>query len=176
MVAQPDPQAVAQVGRESLAGARVATAAAQEPVTPAAPSAYKAAEATPTAVIAVPRLRSAKAPTVAVRRRVMNRPGYMLDDAQIASIKERLRLTPDQEQMWPAVEVALRNIAYTRAKAARGPNVSPAGEDPAEVDPQSVEGLKSAAIPLIMSFNDEQKQEVRDVAHVMGLDELASQF
>jgi len=29
---------------------------------------------------------------------------------------------------------------------------------------------------LIMSFNDEQKQEVRDVAHVMGLDQLAAQF
>ena len=47
-----------------------------------------------------------------------NRPGYMLDDTQIASIKQRLRLTPDQERMWPAVEVALRNIAFARARDA----------------------------------------------------------
>jgi hypothetical protein len=104
-------------------------------------------------------------------RRPMNRPGYMLDDAQIASIKERLHLTPDQEQMWPAVEAALRNIAYTRAQQARS-----RATQPADIDPESVEGLKSAAVPLILSFNEEQKQEVRDLAHVMGLDQLASQF
>jgi hypothetical protein len=39
-----------------------------------------------------------------------------------------------------------------------------------------VQGLKSAAIPLLMSFNSEQKDEVRNIAHVMGLDQLASQF
>ena len=40
----------------------------------------------------------------------------MLNDAQIASIKARLHLTPDQERMWPAVEAALRNIAYAKAR------------------------------------------------------------
>ena len=106
----------------------------------------------------------------------MNRPGFMLDDAQIASIKERLHLTPDQEQMWPAVEAALRNIAYTRAQQARRRGVSGDTTQVADIDPESVEGLKSAAVPLIMSFDDEQKQQVRDLAHVMGLDQLASQF
>ncbi len=107
-------------------------------------------------------------------RRPMNRPGYMLDDAQIASIKERLHLTPDQEQMWPAVEAALRNIAYTRAQQARsrGAGIVQTGD----IDPGSVDNLKSAAVPLIMSFNDDQKQEVRNLAHVMGLDQLASEF
>ena len=106
----------------------------------------------------------------------MNRPGYMLDDAQIASIKERLHLTPDQEQMWPAVEAALRNIAYTRAQQARGRGVSGDTRRSPTSIPRAWQGLKSAAVPLIMSFNDEQKQEVRDLAHVMGLDQLASQF
>ncbi len=50
---------------------------------------------------------------------INDRPGYVLNDTQIASIKDRLHLTPDQEQMWPAVEAALRNIAYTRAQQAR---------------------------------------------------------
>ena len=34
-----------------------------------------------------------------------------------------------------------------------------------------MQGLKSAAVPLILSFNAEQKDEVRNIAHVMGLAE-----
>jgi len=116
-----------------------------------------------------------KASPPAVQRRPLNRPDYMLNDAQIASIKERLHLTPDQERMWPAVEAALRNIAYKRVQEARRRDGRTDGSQVA-FDSEAVEGLKSAAVPLIMSFNDEQKQEVRDVAHVMGLDQLAAQF
>jgi hypothetical protein len=118
-----------------------------------------------------PKSMAAESTASMAPRRPLNRPGYMLDDAQIASIKERLHLTPDQEQMWPAVEAALRNIAYTRAQQARS-----RATQPADIDPGSVEGLKSAAVPLILSFNEEQKQQVRDLAHVMGLDQLASEF
>jgi hypothetical protein len=104
------------------------------------------------------------------------RPGFMLNDAQIASIKDRLHLSPDQERMWPAVEAALRNIAYAKTRAHR--HGAPAEIEAASLDADSaeVQGLKSAAIPLIMSFNDEQKSEVRSLAHVMGLDQLASEF
>ena len=107
----------------------------------------------------------------------MNRPGFVLDNAQIASIKGRLHLTPDQEQMWPAVEAALRNIAYTRVQAERAGAPSPADDAGCRYRSRQreVQDLKSAAIPLIMSF-DEQKDEVRNLAHVMGLDQLASQF
>jgi hypothetical protein len=105
--------------------------------------------------------------------RAANRPGYMLDDAQIASIKQRLHLTPDQQRMWPAVEVALRNIAFARAR-----NVHQQGAQPGAIDPNSteVQDLKSAAIPLLMSFSDQQKDEVRSLVHVMGVDQLATQF
>lgn len=116
-----------------------------------------------------------KSASAAAQRRVANRPGYMLDDAQIASIKTRLHLTADQEDMWPAVEAALRNMAYTHTPQTRGRN-APATTQAAAVDPDSVQGLKSAAVPLIMSFNTEQKEEVRNLVHVMGLDQLASQF
>src|SRR5205823_4752025 len=37
-------------------------------------------------------------------------PRTVLNDAQIASIKERLHLTPSQERMWPAVAAALRGL------------------------------------------------------------------
>ncbi|HXX03811.1 MAG TPA: hypothetical protein VEJ37_05710 [Xanthobacteraceae bacterium] len=105
------------------------------------------------------------------------RTGFLLNDAQIASIKERLRLTEDQERMWPAVEAALRNIAYAKVRSEHRP-AAPANMEAASLDTDSaeVQGLKSAAIPLLMSFNDEQKNEVRSLAHVMGLDKLAAQF
>jgi hypothetical protein len=117
-------------------------------------------------------------PVPAAPHHVANRPGFLLNDAQIASIKQRLRLTPDQEEMWPAVEAALRNIAYTQSREAHRHGAPVNAAQLASADPNSVEvqGLKSAAIPLLMSFNDEQKDEVRNLAHVMGLDQLASQF
>jgi len=120
----------------------------------------------------------AKPPAAPAHRQ--QRPGFMLNDAQIASIKERLHLTPDQERMWPGVEAALRNIAYAKARDGRG-RAAPAGADAAELaalspDSTEVQDLKSAAIPLILSFSEEQKDEVRSLAHVMGLDRLASEF
>jgi hypothetical protein len=123
-----------------------------------------------------PALRIVAKPAAAPTRPLAtSRPGYILDDAQIASIKKRLNLTPDQEAMWPAVEAALRNMAYKRAPqaAARG---AARNVQAAAVDPEAVQGLKSAAVPLIMSFSAEQKDEVRSLAHVMGLDQLAAQF
>jgi hypothetical protein len=106
-----------------------------------------------------------------------SRPGFLLNDAQIASIKSRLHLSPDQEEMWPAVEAALRNIAYAKAQSAHRLG-EPRGTEVASLDPDSaaVQGLKSAAVPLIMSFSEEQRSEVRNLAHVMGLDKLASEF
>jgi hypothetical protein len=122
----------------------------------------------------------AKPPGAAAHRRSEQRPGFMLNDAQIASIKERLHLTPDQERMWPGVEAALRNIAYAKAHDGHGRG-APAGADAAALaalspDSTEVQDLKSAAIPLILSFSEEQKDEVRSLAHVMGLDRLASEF
>ena len=48
----------------------------------------------------------------------------------------------------------------------------------AYVDPGSaeVQQLKSAALPLIIRLNDEQKREVKMLAYVMGLEAVASQF
>ena len=77
--------------------------------------------------------------------------------------------------MWPAVEAALRTIAYSRSHGHRGGATS---AEVAALDPYGpeVQGLKSAAFPLVMSFSDEQRSEVRSIVHVMGLDQLASQM
>jgi hypothetical protein len=154
--------------------ARVQMAAAEAGTIPAMPE--QAAPRRP-APAATQSATQAKPPA---HRHSEPRPGFMLNDAQIASIKERLHLTPDQERMWPGVEAALRNIAYAKARDGRG-HAAPAGADAAELaalspDSTEVQDLKSAAIPLIMSFSEEQKDEVRSLAHVMGLDRLASEF
>lgn len=136
-----------------------------------APPAANAADLLPRPAVGA----AAKPSAAAARPTAASRAGYILDEAQIASIKTRLHLTPDQERMWPAVEAALRNMAYKRTQqaAARG---AARNVQAAAVDPEAVEGLKSAAVPLIMSFSSEQKEEVRSLAHVMGLDQLTSQF
>ncbi len=174
---QPIAQAPAPEARVQLASAETSAmppvASVTEPMRSPAVSAPRMPAVAPAIPVAPPRITRVSA---APRRAVMNRPGFMLDDAQIASIKQRLHLTPDQEQMWPAVEAALRNIAYTHAQQARLRGVSGDTTPAADIDPQSVDGLKSAAVPLIMSFDEEQKQQVRDLAHVMGLDQLASEF
>jgi hypothetical protein len=123
------------------------------------------------------RLETKSAAAMPVRHASSGRPGGVLNDAQIANIRRRLRLTPDQEALWPAVEVALRNISYS--KKAQEMRVASAHSAPmAYVDPNSadVQRLKYAALPLIMRLNEDQKQEVRSMAHVMGLDGVASSF
>jgi hypothetical protein len=166
------PQASVADAPVAQAPVQVASAEQSAPL----PSAVSAASAPLPQPVAV-QASLAKKVAAAARRSLNERPGFVLNDAQIASIKERLHLTPDQEEMWPAVEAALRNLAYTRAREARRKS-EPASAQLALTDPNSteVQGLKSAAIPLLMSFNSEQKDEVRNLAHVMGLDQLASQF
>jgi hypothetical protein len=149
-----------------------------------APSAARApVQAAPQAATPIPAPKGAPEPSAPRAElksaadsaaRHAGRPGYMLNDAQIASIKKRLHLTPDQEAMWPAVEAALRNVAYARAREAhRHDALVNASADP---DGIAVQDLKSAAIPLLMSFSDQQKNEVRSLAHVLGLDKLANEF
>ena len=132
----------------------------------------------PTRAVAAPilpkprELAGTAKPHPASVRRQAARPAHMFDDEQLAIIKRRLHLTADQEEMWPAVAAALRNIGVEREREARARGAA------GEIDPDSaqVQDLKSAAIPLIMSFSDEQKDEVRTLARGMGLNQLASQF
>jgi hypothetical protein len=165
------PQAAVQSAAAEAVDPSPAAAPPQPPIPAAAGQTASAAKP------AQP-VSEAKPAAAALAHRRANRRGFMLDDAQIAGIKERLHLTPDQEPMWPAVEAALRNIAFARAREAHRHGAPATRVRLGAVDPNSAEAqnLKSAAIPLIMSFNAEQKDEVRSLAHVMGLDQLASQF
>jgi len=95
-----------------------------------------------------------------------------LSDVQIAGIKDRLHLTSDQEYYWPGIEQALRGIAR-KIQAARlsNPNANAGTIDP---DSEEVQQLKSAAMPLLFQLREDQKEEVRKLARVIGLEKVAS--
>ena len=96
----------------------------------------------------------------------------LLSDAQIASIKERLKLSPSQEYYWPAVETALRAVAR-KIHATRQADPSSANAPVIDPEAEEVQQLKSAAMPLLFQLREDQKREVRTLARLIGLDKVA---
>ncbi|HEY6993901.1 MAG TPA: hypothetical protein VH397_09335 [Xanthobacteraceae bacterium] len=164
--------AFASADRETdAAPQRVALASADSRMvlfspSPAYPFAAEPAAAAPVAAAAepvpqpLPRPRPAQAAAKPHSNAVLN-------DAQIAGIKKRLNLTPDQERYWPAVEAELRKMEYAKRATAGGNRA--ASVDMSKVN---VEGLKSAGYPLVMSFSDDQRRELKSLAHLLGLESV----
>jgi hypothetical protein len=98
----------------------------------------------------------------------------LLSDAQIAGIKQRLALSPDQESYWPAVESALRAVAH-KIHASRQADPHATGV-PIDPDSTEVQQLKSAAMPLLFQLREDQKREVRSLARLIGLEKVAAQI
>lgn len=142
------------------AGTRLAYADPSADIGPAARAAVEAADRTGSVT---PEKRAAK-PRAS--------HSTLFNNAQLASIKERLALSADQEPYWPGVESALRAIGWRQADASKKAGGTP------RIDPNSaeVQQLKSAAVPLIIRLREDQKREVRQMARLMGLEGLAAQF
>jgi zinc resistance-associated protein len=99
-------------------------------------------------------------------------------DARIAAVHAGLKLTPEQEKNWPAVEAALRDMAKQRSErfAARASADKPA--DPIErlnlrADAMTQQGaalkkLADAAGPLYKSLDDGQKHRLLVLAKLGG--------
>ena len=99
----------------------------------------------------------------------------LLSDVQIAGIRDRLKLSSSQEYYWPSVETALRNVVRRiQANKLSNPNAPPG----AQIDPNcdEVQQLKSAAMPLLFQLRDDQKEEVRKLARIIGLEKVAQQI
>ena len=96
----------------------------------------------------------------------------LLSDVQIAGIKERLKLSSSQESYWPPVETALRSIAR-KIHAGRQANPNAVGV-PIDPEAEEVQQLKSAAMPLLFQLREDQKNEVRSLARIIGLEKVAS--
>ena len=97
----------------------------------------------------------------------------LLSDAQIAGIKERLKLSPSQEYYWPAVENALRAVAH-KIHTSRQADPTNAAAVPIDPEAAEVQQLKSAAMPLLFQLREDQKREVRSLARLIGLEKVAA--
>ncbi|OAF12462.1 hypothetical protein AYJ54_06460 [Bradyrhizobium centrolobii] len=98
----------------------------------------------------------------------------LLSDMQIAGIKDRLKLSSSQEYYWPSVETALRNVARKiQANKLSNPNAPGVPIDP---NCDEIQQLKSAAMPLLFQLRDDQKEEVRKLARIIGLEKVAQQI
>jgi hypothetical protein len=97
----------------------------------------------------------------------------LLDDGQINGLRGRLRLTEEQVEYWPAVEAALRDVVRTQL---RGTRRAVAGKVNIDTNSPEVQKLIWAAMPLLMRLREDQKSEVRKLARVIGLEQVASQI
>jgi len=90
-------------------------------------------------------------------------------DARIARIKDRLRLTAEQEKQWPAVEAAIRELAKQRAARMGERRTSRDGADLIERTRRGSEAMtaRAAALkqfadaiePFYKSLDDRQKRQ-----------------
>jgi hypothetical protein len=174
------PYALASADSRSVrVGPPARAASPQEQALPTAALAY-APSVTETAIkrrapAAVAVERAAVAPPQHERRAALapvpqpvKQSSNVFTDSQIAGIKAKLKLSTHQQLYWPAVASALRKIDYVRQAGGKSPSIDP--------NSPGVQQLKSAAFPLIMSFDEEQKSQVRQLARNMGLEEVASAF
>ena len=105
----------------------------------------------------------------------MQKSYALLSDIQIAGIKERLKLSPAQEQHWPGVESALRAVARKiHATRQANPNATGAPIDPDSAEVAAVEDRWRCR--CLLQLREDQKREVRSLARIIGLEAVASQI
>ena len=165
--------------QDKLAVARLAIASFDPPQTASLSEplrqAYASAEPTDIAMPKVAAPEAAAPKPKAVAKPAAQKAYTLLSDEQIAGIKERLRLSSDQEYYWPAVEAALRAVAK-KIHATRHGDPRATGLPPIDPDAAEVQQLKSAAMPLLFQLREDQKQEVRTLARLIGLEKVAAQI
>jgi hypothetical protein len=168
-----NPVSNKQAKADKLAIATYALAAFEPPqLSEPLRQAYAAAAPSDIAVPNVTEAPPAPRQKPAAAKSALQKNYALLSDVQIAGIKERLKLSSDQESYWPGVEKALRAIAR---KIHSTKQADPASGMP-PIDPESdeVQQLKSAAMPLLFQLREDQKKEVRALARIIGLERVAS--
>ena len=93
--------------------------------------------------------------------------GEVLGAAGIERMKTALALTAEQEEYWPAIAAELRALGKV-LKAHKG------HDGKINVDDETIQRLYWAAAPLLTRLSYEQKQKVKQMAHVMGLHQVAA--
>jgi hypothetical protein len=164
----PNPTYALADAKSLLAKSSLDNAPAVDPPARPKPAAQAAAPAPAKMTLA----SVSSKPAVVAPSKPARRSNAVLNDSQIASIRKRLNLTPDQERYWPAVEAELRKMEYSKT----ADNKSTQGTRMASIDmsKMDVDGLKSAGFPLVMSFSDDQRRELKSLAHLLGLESVMS--
>ena len=100
--------------------------------------------------------------TAVERVRPLPRPpqpaGAVFNDAQIASIKDRLELTEAQVPYWQRVEASLREVVWNRSH----------GDRP-RLEPGSLKRFNEAVKPFVETLSAKQRSEIRALANIVGL-------
>jgi hypothetical protein len=92
--------------------------------------------------------------------------GDPLGAAGIERMKLALALTAEQEEFWPAIAAELRALGQAMQKTnGKGQKIS--------LDSEAIQRLYWAAAPLITRLSHEQKLKVKQMAHIMGLHQVA---
>src|SRR4051812_3320547 len=93
--------------------------------------------------------------------------GEVLGAAGIERMRTALALTADQEEYWPAIASELRALGKAMKANAKhnGSKLS--------VDQDAIQRLYWAAAPLITRLSYEQKTKVKQMARLMGLNQVA---
>lgn len=94
-----------------------------------------------------------------------------LASIDVGRIKSVLKLTPEQEPYWPAVEAALRDIARNQSQGEGGGLMRRISRRVVSVvlDSAAIRRLAAAARPLIASLDAQQMQAASGLAAEMGL-------
>jgi zinc resistance-associated protein len=103
-------------------------------------------------------------------------------DARVSAFKSALKLTPDQEKLWPAVETAVRDIAKERMQR-RADRREARRQDDGKRDPierlrqradtmseraADLKKIADAVEPLYKSLDDGQKRRFTMLARTLG--------
>jgi hypothetical protein len=101
-------------------------------------------------------------------------------DAKIAAVHAGLKLTDDQEKLWPPVESAVRDLVKIRIDRAKAREVRAAAGDQARPDPvtrlrnradrmaltaTALKKIADAADPLYKTLDDGQKRRLAMLTH-----------
>lgn len=110
--------------------------------------------------------------------RVGSASGVVVTSAQIARLKSQLKLTAEQEPLWPAVEEAFLGLGQPQlASAAQGSTHGMGGRPTAvALDAAALHHLFTAAYPLLRTLNDDQKQCALAFARSVGLEAVVAAF
>jgi zinc resistance-associated protein len=112
------------------------------------------------------------------RSQMVAKSEAMMSLAHVARLKSVLKLTPTQEQLWPAIERAFNEISQAQESGASQGLVQGIKHRAASValNALALRRLASAAYPLLRTLDEEQKQSGLAFARSVGLHSVAAAF